>query len=63
MLNPKIKLLYYLYSKLFVYLHTLETEFYRDLAIALLNNNYSDFKVFIFTLYNGLNLKVLDYAK
>ena len=59
-LNPKIKIPYYLYSKIFVRLYTMESNFYRDLSRALVNNNYSDFKVFIFTLYNGLDWKVLE---
>ena len=36
------------------------TNFNRDMNYSLRNNNYSDFKVFIFTLYNGLDRKVLN---
>ena len=60
LLNPKIKIPYYLYSKIFVRFYTIETNFYKDLAKALLSNNFKDFRIFIFTLYNGLNRKVLD---
>ena len=59
-LNPRIKIPYYFFSKIFVRLYTKETNFYKDLANSLFNNNYSDFKVFIFTLYNGLDRKVLN---
>ena len=59
-LNPRIKIPYYFFSKIFVRLYCMESNFYKDLANLLLNNNYSDFKVFIFTLYNGLNRKVLN---
>ena len=59
-LNPRIKIPYYFFSKIFVRLYTKESNFYKDLANSLLNNNYSDFKVFIFTLYNGLDRKVLN---
>ena len=59
-LNPKIKIPYYFYSKIFVRLYTMESQFYKDLANALLNNNLSDFRIFILTLYNGLNRKVLE---
>ena len=59
-LNPRIKIPYYFFSKIFVRLYCMESNFYKDLANSLLNNNYSDFKVFIFTLYNGLDRKVLN---
>ena len=59
-LNPRIKIPYYFFSKIFVRLYTKQSNFYKDLANSLLNNNYSDFKVFIFTLYNGLDRKVLN---
>ena len=58
-LNPRIKIPYYLFSKIFVRLYSMGTNFYRDMNYSLRNNNYSDFKVFIFTLYNGLDRKVL----
>ena len=59
-LNPRLKIPYYLYSKIFTRIYTMETNFYKDLNRALSNNNILDFRVFIFTLYNGLDRKVLD---
>ena len=60
LLNPKLKIPYYFYSKIFIRLYTMEIGLYRDLAKALLSNNYLNYKVFIFTLYNALNRKVFD---
>ena len=58
-LKNELKIPYYLYSKLFLRIYTIESPFYRDLNIALRNNEFSEFKQFIYTLYNGLNLKVI----
>ena len=37
----------------------MESPFYRDLNKALRNNNFSGFNQYIFTLYNGLNRKII----
>ena len=37
----------------------METPFYRDLNFSLSNGNYSEFNQYIFTLYYGLNRKIL----
>ena len=57
--NVKLKIPYYLYSKIFIRLYTMETPFYRDLNFSLSNGNYSEFNQYIFTLYYGLNRKIL----
>ena len=61
-LKSKIKIPYYLYSKIFLRLYTLESPFYRKLKISLIKGNYSEFKQYILILYNGLNQKIIkDY--
>ena len=55
----KLKIPYYLYSKIFIRLYTMGTPFYRDLNHSLKNGNYSEFNQYIFTLYYGLNRKIL----
>ena len=55
----KLKIPYYLYSKIFIRLYTLETPFYPDLKHSLSKGNYSEFNQYIFTLYYGLNRKIL----
>ena len=57
--DSKIKIPYYLYSKIFIRLYTMESPFYHDLKKALSNGFYSDFNQFIFTLYYGLNRKII----
>ena len=57
--DSKIKIPYYLFSKIFIRLYTMESPFYRDLNKALRNGNFSDFNQFIFTLYYGLNQKII----
>ena len=59
-LSYKIKIPFYLYSKIFLRLYTLESDFYKDLNKSLRNSNFSDFNQFIFTLYNGLNRKFIQ---
>ena len=59
-LRNKIKIPYYLFTKIFIRLLSMETSFYKDLNAALLNKNFSDFNQFIFTLYSGLNLKIIE---
>ena len=58
-LSCQMKIPYYLYSSLFLRIYTMETPFYRDLKLALINNNFIDFKQFIYTLYSGLNLNII----
>lgn len=58
-LSSKIKIPYYLYAKIFIRLYSLESKFYHDLNMSLLNDNFSNFKQFIFVLYYGLNLKII----
>ena len=57
--DSKIKIPYYLFSKIFIRLYTMESPFYRDLNKALRNGYFSDFNQFIFTLYYGLNQKII----
>ena len=57
--NAKLKIPYYLYSKIFIRLYTMEYAFYKDLNHSLSNGNYSEFNQYIFTLYYGLNRKIL----
>jgi len=61
-INRSFKIPFYLFSKIFLKLYTKETPFYRDLNKSLRNSNFSDFNQFIFTLYYGLNMKIIqDY--
>ena len=55
-----IKIPFYLFSKIFLKLYTLESDFYKDLNKSLRNSNFSDFNQFIFLLYYGLNRKVIE---
>ena len=57
--DSKIKIPYYLFSKIFIRLYTMESPFYRDLNKALRNGYFSDFNQFFFTLYYGLNQKII----
>ena len=57
--GAKLKIPYYLYSKIFIRLYTMEYPFYKDLNHSLSNGNYSEFNQYIFTLYYGLNRKIL----
>jgi len=57
--DDKIKIPYYLFSKIFIRLYTMETPFYKDINHSLGNWNYSEFNQYIFTLYYGLNRKIL----
>ena len=57
--DSKIKIPYYLFTKIFIRLYTIESPFYRDLNKALGNGYFSDFNQYIFTLYYGLNLKII----
>ena len=57
--GAKLKIPYYLYSKIFIRLYTMEYAFYKDLNHSLSNGNYSEFNQYIFTLYYGLNRKIL----
>ena len=58
-LSCQIKIPHYLYTNIFLRIYTMGIPFYRDLNIALSNNNFLDFKQFIFTLYSGLNLNII----
>ena len=44
LLNPRIKIPYYFYSKIFTRIYTMEASFYKDLNLALSNNNILDLK-------------------
>lgn len=57
--NSKIKIPYYLLSKIFIRLYSMSSSFCSDLNRALRNNNFSDFNQYIFTLYYGLNQKII----
>ena len=60
--RSKIKIPYYLYSKMFIRLFTMESKFYKELNKSLINGYFSDFNRYIFILYAGLNRKVIkDY--
>ena len=60
--RSKIKIPYYLYSKMFIRLFTMESKFYKELNKSLINGYFSDFNQYIFILYSGLNRKVIkDY--
>ena len=59
-INSNIKIPFYLFSKIFLRLYTMESPFYRDLNKSLRNGNFSDFNQFIFTLYYGLNRKIIE---
>ena len=60
--RSKIKIPYYLYSKMFIRLFTMESKFYKELNKSLINGYFSDFNQYIFILYAGLNRKVIkDY--
>ena len=61
-LSYKIKIPYYLYSKIFLRIYTSGCEFYRDLNVALSKNNFRDFKQFIFILYYGLIRNLIKNA-
>ena len=60
--GSKVKIPYYLFSKIFLRLYTMQSPFYGDLNKALKNNKFSNFNQYIFTLYYGLNQKCIkDY--
>ena len=58
-LRNKIKIPFYLYTKLFLRLYSSDFEFYRDLNHSLMTDKFTDFKQFIFILFYGLNLKII----
>ena len=60
LLSTKIKVPFYLYSKIFLRLYTAHSRFYRDFNISLMKDNLSDFKQIIFVLYYGLNMRIIE---
>ena len=59
-LSTKIKIPFYLYSKIFIRLYLAQSRFYKDLNISLEQEKFSDFKQIIFVLYYALNMKILE---